>query len=60
MMPFGLKNVGATYQRAMRVIFHELIHKTLEDYVDNILENSINSLDNLQDLDEVFNHLEKY
>lgn len=40
-MPFGLKNVGATYQRAMALIFHDFIHNILEDYVDDILEKSI-------------------
>ena len=40
MMPFGLKNAGATYQREMTAIFHDLIHKTLEDYVDDILVKS--------------------
>ena len=29
-MTFGLKNVGATYQRAMNYIFHELIGKIVE------------------------------
>ena len=29
-MPFGWKNVRATYQRAMNVIFHEHICKTVE------------------------------
>ena len=26
-MPFGLKNVGATYQRAMQRIFDDILHK---------------------------------
>ena len=41
MMPFGLKNPGGTYQHAMTLIFHDYIHKNLEDYVDNILAKSI-------------------
>ncbi|KAH9287534.1 hypothetical protein KI387_031651, partial [Taxus chinensis] len=36
-MPFGLKNAGATYQRAMTYIFHDLIHKIVESYVDDLL-----------------------
>jgi hypothetical protein len=33
-MAFGLKNTGATYQRAMNYIFHELIDKIVEIYID--------------------------
>ena len=36
-MPFGLKNVGATYQRTMTAIFHDMMHKEMEDYVDDIV-----------------------
>ena len=36
-MPFGLKNAGVTYQRAMTAIFHDLMHHELEDYVDDIV-----------------------
>ena len=36
-MPFGLKNVGATYQWAMMAIFHDMMHQELEDYVDDIV-----------------------
>jgi len=35
-MSFGLKNVGAMYQRVMSAIFHEHICKTVECYVDDI------------------------
>ena len=36
-MPFGLKNTGTTYQRAMIAIFHDMMHKEIEDYVDDIV-----------------------
>ena len=36
-MSFGLKNVGATYQWTMIAIFHDMIHKEMEDYVDDIV-----------------------
>lgn len=60
MMSFGLKNTGTTYQWAMTVIFHDLIHKNLEDYVDDILIKSLNALDHLSHLEEVFDQLTKY
>ncbi|KAM1712928.1 hypothetical protein ACFX12_023748 [Malus domestica] len=39
-MPFGLKNVGATYQRAMNAIFHDLIGQSMEVYIDDIVVKS--------------------
>lgn len=39
-MPFGLKNDGATYQRTMTVLFHDMIHKEIEVYVDNMIVRS--------------------
>ena len=39
-MPFGLKNAGATYQRAMQFIFADMIHEEMEDYVDDIIVKS--------------------
>lgn len=40
-MPFGLKNVGATYQRAINFIFHCLIGIMLEVYIDDIVVNQV-------------------
>ena len=36
-MPFGLKNVEATYQRAMVMLFHDMMHKEIEVYVDDLI-----------------------
>lgn len=40
-MSFGLKNVGATYQHAMTLTFHDFIHKILEYYVNDVLAKSV-------------------
>ena len=39
-MLFGLKNVGATYQRAMVALFHDLIHHEIEVYIDDMIARS--------------------
>ena len=36
-MAFGLKNAGATYQRAMVALFHDMMHKDIEVYVDDMI-----------------------
>jgi hypothetical protein len=54
-MTFGLKNAGATYQRAMNYIFHELIGKIVEIYIDDVV---IKSLDHESHLDDVRKTLE--
>ena len=35
-MPFGLKNAGATYQRVATTLLHDLIHKEVEAYVNDM------------------------
>nr|KYP43118.1 Retrovirus-related Pol polyprotein from transposon gypsy [Cajanus cajan] len=46
-MPFGLKNAGATYQRAMNLIFHDLIGKFFQVYIDDIVIGSKQKDDHL-------------
>ena len=36
-MSFGLKNVGATYQRAATALFYDMMHKEVEVYVDDMI-----------------------
>jgi hypothetical protein len=54
-MTFGLKNASATYQRAMNYIFHELIGKIVEIYIDDVV---IKSLDHESHLNDVRKTLE--
>jgi hypothetical protein len=39
-MTFGLKNAIATYQRAMNYIYHDLIGKLVEIYIDDVVVKS--------------------
>ncbi len=59
-MPFGLKNVGATYQRAMVTLFHDMIHQEIEVYVDDMIAKSRMLEDHLVDLLKLFQRLRKY
>ena len=59
-MPFGLKNVGATYQRAMTTMFHDFIHKTVEVYVDDIMIKLKRKEDHVSDIKVAFDRMRKY
>ena len=59
-MPFGLKNVRATYQRTMTAIFHDMMHKEMEDYVDDIVAKSKTRTGHLQVLEQVFKGCKEY
>jgi hypothetical protein len=50
---FGLKNAGATYQRAMNCIFHDSIGKLVEIYIDDVVVKSASVEGHLEDLQQV-------
>jgi len=59
-MPFGLKNAGATYQRAMVTLFHDMMHKEIEVYVDDMIAKSKRGEDLVKVLRKLFERLRKY
>ncbi|KAM1262100.1 hypothetical protein ACFX2G_027878 [Malus domestica] len=59
-MPFGLKNAGATYQRLVNSMFVEQIGKSMEVYVDDMLVNSKHADQHITNLSETFTILKRY
>ena len=59
-IPFGLKNADATYQRAMQKIFDNVLHKYVECYGDDLVVKTKRREDHLVDLQFVLNRLRKY
>ena len=59
-MPFGLKNVGATYQRLVNKMFSKQIGRNMEMYVDDMLVKSKEELAYLDNLKETFTTLKQY
>ncbi|KAL5555160.1 hypothetical protein UlMin_037396 [Ulmus minor] len=59
-MPFGLKNAGATYQRLVNKMFKQQIGKTMEVYVDDMLVKSLKADEHINNLRESFEVLREY
>jgi len=59
-MSFGLKNTGATYQRAMVALFHDMMYKEIEVYVDDMITKSRTEEEHLVNLRKLFGRLHKY
>ena len=59
-MPFGLKNAGATYQRLVTKMFHPLLGSTMEVYIDDMLVKSKQGPNHTTHLQQTFNLLRKY
>jgi hypothetical protein len=56
-MLFGLKNAGATYQRAMTIVLDDLIYQSVECYIDDIVVKTRERQNHQDDLHVVFNRL---
>jgi hypothetical protein len=59
-MTFGLKNAGTTYQRAMNYIYHDLIDKLVEIYIDDVVVKSTSTGGHLEDLRQVLEQTRKF
>jgi hypothetical protein len=59
-MTFGLRNAGATYQRAMNLIFHDLLGIILEIYIDDVVVKSAGFDDHIADLRLALERMRKY
>jgi hypothetical protein len=59
-MSFGLKNAGATYQRAIHACFKRQLNKNIEAYVDDVVIKTRDSETLIADLEETFASLREY
>src|SRR3954468_20211601 len=59
-MLFEFKNAGATYQRAMVALFHDMIHKEIEVYVNDMIAKSNTEEEHLVHLQKLFDRLKKF
>jgi hypothetical protein len=59
-MTFGLKNTGATYKRAMNLIFHDLLEIVLEIYINDAIVKSDSMNNHLADLRLALERMRRY
>ena len=59
-MPFGLKNVGATYQRLINRMFQKQIGASMEVYIDDMLVKSVKAELHITHIAEAFQVLKSY
>ena len=58
-MLFRLKNIGATYQRVVTALFHDMMHKEVEVYVDDMMVKSETREGHFEALDKVLSKVRK-
>ena len=59
-MPFGLKNVGSTYQMMMTRMFEPQLGKSIEVYIDDIVVKSKVVSKHVGDVENIFEILRKH
>ena len=59
-MPFRLKNARAIYQRASTTLFHDMMHRDVKVYVDDMIVKSQNRSDHLAALERFFERIRQF
>ncbi|KAG5541026.1 hypothetical protein RHGRI_021048 [Rhododendron griersonianum] len=59
-MPFGLKNAGATFQRMIALLFKGLLGRVMEAYIDDMVVKSKDAADHIIHLGEIFDVLKRF
>ncbi|RVW81585.1 Retrovirus-related Pol polyprotein from transposon 17.6 [Vitis vinifera] len=59
-MSFVLKNVGATYQRATTTLFHDMMHRDVEVYIDDMIVKSRDRAYHLAALERFFERIKQF
>jgi hypothetical protein len=59
-MTFGLKNAGATYERTMNLIFHNLLGVLMEVYIDDVVVKLVGFEEHMTDLKLLLERIKKY
>ena len=59
-MPFGLKNVDATYQRMATALLHDIMHNEVKVYVDDMIVNFKDRKGHIVNLRKFFERIKEY
>ena len=59
-MPFRLKNVGATYQRMVIALLHDMMHNEVKVYIDDMIEKSKDREGHITNLRKFFERIKEY
>jgi len=59
-MSFELKNIWATYQKAMITLFYDIMHKKIKVYMDDMIVKSKRGENHYQNLRKLFERLRRY